>query len=178
MTSVLAIDWRTLFAPGAVAEIIVRGSVVYLVLFTLLRVVLRREAGTIGIADLLLIVLIADAAQNAMANEYRSITDGIILVGTIVFWNYALDWLGYRFPRIHRFIRPPPLPLVKHGRVLWRNMRRELITEEELMSQLRMQGIDDIADVKEAYMEGDGRISIVPYNHGRTNGRPERPRRQ
>ena len=60
-------------------------------MFALLRFVLKREAGTLAITDLLVVVLIADAAQNAMADDYRSVPDGLLLVATIVFWSYALD---------------------------------------------------------------------------------------
>jgi uncharacterized membrane protein YcaP (DUF421 family) len=97
-----------------------------------------------------------------MASEYHSITEGAVLIATIVFWNYALDWLGHRFPRVERLLHPPPLLLIKDGRLLRRNMRQELVTEEELMSHLRQQGIADLAQVQEAYMEGDGQISIIP----------------
>ena len=143
-------------------RLILRGSLIYLGIFALMRFVLKREAGTIGLPDLLMTVLIADAAQNAMAVEYHSITEGFMLILTIVFWNYTLDWLGQRFPRMARLLHPPPLPLVKDGRLLRRNMRRELITEEELRSHLRQQGITEFAQVQAAYMEGDGQISIIP----------------
>jgi uncharacterized membrane protein YcaP (DUF421 family) len=156
------IDWREIFVPQApLAEIFVRGTLTYLVLFAILRFLLKRQSGVIGIADLLVVVLIADAAQNAMASEYKSLTEGALLVLTIVFWNYFLDWLGYRFPLIQHFVRPPPLLLIKDGRMLPRNMRQELITREELMSQLRQQGIELCEEVQEAYIEGDGRISII-----------------
>lgn len=156
------IDWREIFVPQApLAEIFVRGTLTYLVLFAILRFPLKRQSGVIGIADLLVVVLIADAAQNAMANEYKSLTEGALLVLTIVFWNYFLDWLGYRFPVIQHFVRPPPLLLIKDGRMLPRNMRQELITREELMSQLRQQGIERCEEVQGAYIEGDGRISII-----------------
>src|SRR5512145_223163 len=156
------IDWQALFLPSLpVIEIIIRGSVVYLTLFALLRFVLKREAGTVGITDLLVVVLIADAAQNAMASDYTSITDGIILVATIILWSYTLNWIGYRFPSFQRFVHPPPLALVKNGRMLRQNMRRELITESEITSQLREQGIDDISQVRVAYIEGDGHISVI-----------------
>ena len=127
----------------------------------------------IGIADLLVVVLVADAAQNAMAAEYKSITEGALLVFTIVFWNYAVDWLGYRFPALQRFVRPPPLQLIKDGRMLVRNMRQEMITAEELNSQLRQQGIESCAEVKEAYIEGDGRISIIKRQR---ESAPSKPR--
>lgn len=138
-----------------------RGTLVYLVIFALLRLILKREVGTLGVTDLLVVILLGDAAQSAMASESKSIADGLLLVVTIIFWAYALDRLGYRFPRLQRFLRPPPLLLVKNGQVLRRNMRRELITDDELMSQLRQQGITSVAEVKVAYMEGDGRISVV-----------------
>jgi uncharacterized membrane protein YcaP (DUF421 family) len=151
------IDWREIFVPQAsLAGVIVRGTLTYLLLFLILRFFLKRQTGVIGIADLLVVVLVADAAQNAMAAEYKSITEGALLVFTIVFWNYAVDWLGYRFPALQRFVRPPPLQLIKDGRMLVRNMRQEMITAEELNSQLRQQGIESCDEVKEAYIEGDG----------------------
>jgi uncharacterized membrane protein YcaP (DUF421 family) len=144
-------------------EIIVRGSVVYLALYFLLRVVLKRESGTTGVTDLLVIVLIADAAQNAMADDYRSITDGLILVATIVGWSYLLDFLAYRFPTMRRIIRPHTVPLVKGGKIIQRNIAREMITEEELRSQLRLQGVDDPGDVDRVYIEPDGRFSVLQH---------------
>lgn len=159
------IDWKTIFLPDtSLLEIILRGSVMYLALFILLRIVLKRQTGTLGMTDLLLITLLADASQNAMAGEYKSLPDGIVLVSTIIFWNYAFDWLSARSPWFERLIEPPPLPLVKQGKLLRRNMRKELITEPELMGQLREQGVDDLSKVKAAYIESDGRISVIEYD--------------
>src|SRR5215470_12166928 len=125
MEKFLHIDWRSTFLPSAsVGEIFLRGTIVYLFLIFVFRL-LRREAGAIGIADLLLVVIIADAAQNAMSSDYKSVTDGLILISTIAFWNYFLDWLGFRFPTIRRLLRPSPLLLIKDGRLQWRNMRQE-----------------------------------------------------
>jgi uncharacterized membrane protein YcaP (DUF421 family) len=170
MDSLLQIDWNEAFVPTvSLAEIVLRGTFVYLLLFFVLRV-LRREAGALGISDLLVVVLIADAAQNAMSSDYKSITEGAVLVGTIVAWDFFLDWLGYRFPAVQRLLRPAPLPLVKDGRVLRRNMRREMITTEELMSQLREQGVESVAEVKVCRLEGDGHISVIKKNSGGGGG--------
>ncbi|MGZ8236957.1 MAG: DUF421 domain-containing protein [Methylobacter sp.] len=156
------IDWKALFLPDIpLIEIVLRGSIMYLSLFILLRIILKRQSGTLGITDLLLITLLADASQNGMAGEYKSIPNGILLVATIIFWNFALDWLSYKSPIFQRLIEPPPLLLVKNGQLLRRNMRKELVTDEELMVQLREQGVSDISNVKEAYMESDGHISVV-----------------
>jgi uncharacterized membrane protein YcaP (DUF421 family) len=154
-------------------EVFLRGSIVYLFLFFLLRG-LRREAGAIGISDLLVVVLIADAAQNAMSKEYKSITEGVILVGTIAFWDYSFDWLGYRFPAIQRLLRPAPLPLVKDGRIQRQNMRREMITKDELMALLREQGIENVEDVKKCCLEGDGQISVIKRDSNDDSRKPRK----
>lgn len=168
------VDWAKMLLPDTpLLEILLRGSIIYLSLFFLLRVILKRESGGLGITDLLVVVLIADAAQNGMADDYTSIPDGVLLVSTIIFWSFFLNWLGYRYSAIQRWVHPPALPLVSDGQMLRKNMRRELITEGELMSQLRLQGVENVSQVKEAYMEGDGRISVVAHED-HTNGAPDR----
>jgi uncharacterized membrane protein YcaP (DUF421 family) len=158
------IDWNSIFVPDTpFLEIIVRGSVMYLALTILLRIVLKRQTGTLGMTDLLLITLLADASQNAMAGEYRSLPDGIVLVATIIFWNYFFDWLTVKSEWFERLIEPPPLPLVKRGKLLRRNMRRELITEAELLGKFREQGVEDLSKVKLANIESDGQISLIQY---------------
>jgi len=166
------LDWAVMWAPTVpLLEIFIRGSVVYLALFLYFRL-LRREAAGVGITDVLVIVLVADASQNAMANEYRSITEGLLLVATIGFWDYLLDWLGYRYPLFERLLRPAPLLLVSHGRLMRQNMKKEMITEEELLSLLREQGVDSPRAVRRCYLEGDGRLSVIP---GRGREQPRRP---
>ena len=170
MDSLLRIDWNSVFVPTvSLLEIVLRGTVTYLLLFFVLRV-LRREAGALGISDLLVVVLIADAAQNAMSSEYKSVTEGAVLVGTIVFWDYSLDWLGYRFPALGRVLRPAPLPLVKDGRALRQNMRKEMISMDELMSQLREQGVERLSEVKKCYLEGDVHVSVIKKDSGGEGG--------
>lgn len=156
------IDWRGVFVPTySIFEIVLRGTLTYLALFAIMRFLLKRQTGAIGIADLLLVVLIADAAQNAMGSEYSSVTEGVLLVLTIVAWDYALDWAEYRFAWLRSLTRPGPLLLIRNGRLLRRNMRREMITDDELLAELRKNGTDDLADVAEARMEGDGKISVI-----------------
>lgn len=160
------VDWHTLVVPStSLAEVALRGTLMYLALFVFLRL-LRRETGAIGITDLLVVVIIADAAQNALSGEYKSITEGVLLILVIGFWDYLLDWLGFRFPRFQRLLRPAPLALVEDGRVIRRNLRREMITNEELLSLLREQGVETVAEVKRAYLEGDGRVSVIKKKQG------------
>ncbi|HEX8560298.1 MAG TPA: YetF domain-containing protein [Pyrinomonadaceae bacterium] len=170
MDTLFRIDWKSIFVPTtSVGEIVVRGTLVYLLLFFILRF-LRREAGALGISDLLVVVLIADAAQNGMAGDYKSVTEGALLVGVIAAWDFFLDWLGYHFPAVQRLLRPAPLPLVRDGRVLRQNLRKEMISMDELQSQLREQGVSDLSEVRRCYLEGDGRVSVIRYESGGGGG--------
>lgn len=144
-------------------ELVIRGTVMYWFLFLLLRFVVRRDIGSIGIADVLLLVVLADAAQNAMSGAYESITEGMILVGTIASWNWGLDLLAYRFKSVRRILEAKPMELVRDGKLLRRNLRREYITPDEIMAILREHGIDKLEAVKVATMESDGEISVIQH---------------
>ena len=142
-------------------ELIIRGSAMYLFLFLLFRMVIRRRVGSIGMADILILVIVADASQNAMSGEYKSVTEGAILVGTIIAWNMAIDWLNFHVPALRDWLEPPPLPLIQDGRVLHRNLRHEYLSEDELKAKLREQGVDDVREVAKAHMESDGQVSVI-----------------
>jgi uncharacterized membrane protein YcaP (DUF421 family) len=155
------IDWQSMFVPtGSIFEVLIRGTIMYLGMFTLLRI-FRRQAGAIGIADLLVIVVIADAAQNGMAGDSKSITEALILISTIVLWDWLFDWLGFKSKFLSRILEPEELLLVKNGRILRRNLDEEMITEAELMSQLRQMGVDDISEVRKCFLESNGHFSVL-----------------
>jgi len=144
-------------------ELMLRGSATYWFLFLVFRFVMRRDVGAFAIADVLLLVLIADAAQNAMAGGYTSLTEGAVVVSTIIGWNFLLDWASYRVRWLRKFAEPPPLLLVSHGTILYRNLRKEFVTKEDLYAKLREYGVDDVAKVKEAFMESDGSVTVVTF---------------
>lgn len=165
MATIILIDWLSVFLPDtaigeALIQIVVRGTITYWFIFLLLRF-FRRGTGQLSISDVLLITLISDAAQNAMAGEYTSILEGATLVVTLVFWDLAINWLGYHFTVFQKIGEPDPVLLVKDGELQRQNMKRELITEDELTGLLRQQGIDDLAQVKKCYLEGNGNLSVI-----------------
>ena len=172
MTALFAVvDWREIFTPtGSLLALVIRGSLMYLLILAGFRV-FRRDAGSLSVSDLLVVVLIADAAQNGMAGQYSSVTEGAVVVATIFAWNYVLDWLSYHSRFIYWLLNPPPLLLVRNGQVLHRNLRAELITKDDLLQQLREQGIEDVARVKQCFLESDGRLSVIRMDGGRTRER-------
>jgi len=166
------VDWHALFVPSeSLVELMLRGSAMYLIVFAALRF-FRRETGSLGTADLLVLVLVADAAQNAMASEYTSLPEGIVLVATIFGWNFLLDWLAFRFPWAHKLIHGSPLPLVEKGRVQWKNLRREFLTKSDLMEQLRQHQVEDLSEVKRCFLEPDGHLSVLKFEKGEDEGPP------
>jgi uncharacterized membrane protein YcaP (DUF421 family) len=162
------VDWDGMWAfTVSPWELVLRGTLMYWLIFTLLRLGGRRDLGSFGAADVLLLVLIADAAQNAMTGGYESVAEGGVLVSTLVFWSVAIDRICYYFPVMERVFAPKRICLVKDGRLQHRGMRREHITEEELMAELRSQGVGALHNVSRAYMESNGAVSILLINHSR-----------
>ena len=110
---------------------------------------------------MLVIVLVADAAQSAMSGEEHSITAGVLTVATIAFWDFLLDWLAYRFPTLRKLIEAPPLLLIRDGQIVHRNVAREMMTTEDLRAQLRQHDVSGPHEVQAAFLEGDGKMSVV-----------------
>lgn len=161
----------------SLAEVFLRGSLIYLGLVVLFRILPNRQAGNVGFSDLLLVVLIGDAAQNGMGSEYHSVTEGLLLVSTLIFWDYALDWLNYHVPGLRLWLVTRPILLIRDGTVQERNLREELITREELVSQLRQQGIERPEQVHEAKIESSGKVSVIKAESKRSR-RTKKPRGQ
>ena len=144
-------------------QMVLRGTVIYWFLLVIFRFLLRRDVGTMGVADLLFVVLVADAASNAMQGEYKTIGDGLVLLATLIGWNFLLDWLSYRFELVSRLLEPPAEVVIRHGKPVHRVLRREMITLDELAGKLREQGVERIADVRLARLESDGQLSVFRY---------------
>jgi uncharacterized membrane protein YcaP (DUF421 family) len=155
-------NWEPLFVPDTpLLESIIRGTIVYIAIFFLVRFIPNRQMGGVGMNDMLLIVLVASAATNSLAGEHKSIVSGMVLVATVISWSYLFNWLGFKFPSLQRLFQPAPKVIIEDGRMQEEIMQKELITEEELKGKLRRQGTDDISKVRKAYVESDGQISFI-----------------
>jgi uncharacterized membrane protein YcaP (DUF421 family) len=165
--------WSTTFhLTVSPLELFLRGSIIYLVLFVVL-LKFKRPAGGLGVSDLLLLVLMADAAQNAMSAEYKSVFDGLILLGTLLFWNIFIDWLSIRWRWLGHQMHGEPQMVVRNGELLQPTLRRAWLTPEELSEHLREHGIEDVRDVKAAYLETNGKITVIPVRKAGDGGKEE-----
>jgi uncharacterized membrane protein YcaP (DUF421 family) len=153
-------SWIEVFAiETALFELIVRGTILYFSIIVFMRL-LPRIGGELAVMDLVFLLLIAEAAAHGMG-EHKTVGDAIVLVATLMAWNYLLNLLSFHIPFIERLISGSPVQIVRDGRLMRRNMRREYLTEDELMAQLRRQGIENIEDVKAAYIEGEGQLTVI-----------------
>ncbi len=148
-------------------EIVLRTIVVYVAVFALLRAAGKRELGQMGVADLVVILVIANAVQNSMNGGDVSLTGGLIAAATLVCMNVILDRVGRRLPFFSRFFIDEPTLLLQDGRPVTEHMEREGVSIEEIEMSAREHGIVDVADVSAAILEPDGSISIIPKEGGK-----------
>lgn len=162
MEWLIGVDWEALFVPKfSVLEMLIRGLFVYLALMLLLRLVLKRQTGQIALSDVLVITLVAGIGRNSLVADAYAITDGLGVVLVVLACSYAVDWLCFYVPWIHRLLHACPVKLVSKGQVYHDRLEHELMTEQQLRCKLRGHGIKELDEVEEAWLEGNGEISVV-----------------
>ena len=154
-------------------EIIIRTIAVYLVILIGLRLAGKREIGQMTVFDLVVLLLIANAVQNAMVGPDTSLVGGILAAIVLLLVNAAVAGLRLRSPRLRRLVEGTPTLLVLHGEVIPQHMRREGVDEESLLVALREHGVAEISEVEMAVLEIDGSISVIPV--GGTTTRTKKP---
>jgi uncharacterized membrane protein YcaP (DUF421 family) len=158
-------------------EILLRTFVVYMTVLVLLRLAGKRELGQMTPFDLVVILVIANAVQNAMTGGDNSLTGGILAASTLTVVNIAVGRWGSRVPFFRRLVASEPTLLLRDGKPLQEALDRERIDVEELEMAARQHGIAELKDVTAAVLEEDGSISIIP-KEGTTIRRSARRFRQ
>jgi len=154
-------------------EIALRTLAVYLAILVGLRLAGKREIGQMTVFDLVVLLLIANAVQNAMVGPDTSLVGGILAAMVLLVVNAIVASLRLRWPRLRRWVEGTPTLLVLHGEVIPEHMRKEGIDEEALLTALREHGVAEISGVEMAVLEIDGSISVVPV--GGTTTRVKKP---
>ncbi len=147
-------------------EIVARGTVVYLLIAFVLRVVPKRQIGSISPNDLIFLVMMGSLAADAISGDAKTVMDLLLMVLVIVLWDYLFNLAEYYIPRFRRIAQDSPTLLVHRGELLHENLRKEKITEEEVAALLRKQGVFDMGRVEQAILEVDGHISVIEREAG------------
>jgi uncharacterized membrane protein YcaP (DUF421 family) len=145
-------------------EIVARAAIVYFAVLVGLRLGGKREIGQMTVFDLVVILLIANAVQNAMTGPDVSVTGGLVAAAVLLTLNYALGVARERVPFLRKAVEGEPTLLVNGGKFIERNLRHEGIDEDLVMMAMREHGVAELKDVKLAVLETDGSISVVPID--------------
>jgi uncharacterized membrane protein YcaP (DUF421 family) len=156
-------------------ELILRGILTYFLLLLLLRVTGKRQIGQLAPFDLVLLLVLSNAVQNAMNGGDNSYTAGVVSAVTLVALNYLIGVATWRWKWIERMIEGKPTLLIHNGRVDEHALNKEQLTHHELMSALRRAGCMDIAQVHVAILENDGQITVLPFRDRRDMHTSEKP---
>ena len=143
-------------------EFILRGVIVYVFLIVLLRLTGKRQVGQMAPFDLVLLLVLSNAVQNAMNGGDNSVAGGMISAVTLVGANWIVSLLTYRNKKIEAIVEGRPEVLIHHGKLFQKTLDHAKLTHHEVMSALREAGCSSIEDVQSAFLENDGSISIVP----------------
>jgi len=155
-------------------EILLRTFIVYLTVLVLLRIAGKRELGQMTPFDLVVILVIANAVQNAMTGGDNSLTGGILAAATLTITNIAVGRWGNRVPLFRRLVASEPTLLLQDGKAIAENLEKERIDIAELEMAAREHGIPALSGVAAAVLEEDGSISIIPKEGGTIRRVPRR----
>ena len=148
-------------------SIIIRSVVVYLFIVLAIRLFGKKELTQLSVIDLVFILLISNAVQNAMVGSYNSLDGGIVAAASLFIVNSILKFITYKFKNINRLIQGTPEILIQNGIVIKKNLSNERITMEELEASIREHGVKSIEEVDLAILEVDGNISILSNEYQR-----------
>jgi uncharacterized membrane protein YcaP (DUF421 family) len=163
--------------PGLV-ETILRSSIVYLAILAAMRVVGKRHVAQLSIVDFVLVLLVSNAVQNAMVGTDTSLIGGLVAACTLLIINLALTRLVIANEKLGSFLQGEPTLLIRDGRVLDNHLLREGIRRVELLAAIREHGYEDESKVKQAILECDGSISVIPMDNGHKEQRIPPPARR
>ena len=156
--------------------LIIAGSsaCVYVFIVVFIRIFGKKEIAQLSIIDLVFILLISNAVQNAMVGPDTSLLGGLCAAGTLFVVNYALKYILYRFPRLSSFVQGNAIMLVYEGKAIKENLIKARISLGEIEEAAREHGVGSIEDVNLAILETDGNISILSDDYQKQTRRRKR----
>ncbi len=161
----------------ALLEIAARTAIVYVALLVGVRLAGKREIGQLTPFDLVVLLLISNAVQNAMTGPDTSLTGGIVSAATLLLINSAIAQARLYSAPFRRFVEGIPIVLVNHGEIQFRNLRKEKMTIEELEAVLREHEAKSVDQVELAMLEVDGSVSVIRKQSEGSSGRLVHSRR-
>ncbi len=167
-----------LFDVSHLPEVAVRTGIVYACLLLGMRVAGKREVGQMKPFDLVTLLIISNAVQNAMVGQDSSLLGGLVAAGVILGLNYVVGLLRWRYGMAQRLFEGSPTLLVHDGQWVAAHLRQERLAQEDVIQAMREHGVDSLDQVKNAVLEVDGSISIIQKDQAVVTRTRRRFRRQ
>jgi uncharacterized membrane protein YcaP (DUF421 family) len=142
-------------------DIVVRGIVLFLFVYLVMRVSGRRELSSLTAVDLVLVIVLGDLIQQGITQDDYSVTGAMIAVATIAGMQVLMSWVSFRSARARRVLEGDPIVVVQDGNVIEHNLARERMTAEELAEEMRLNQIGTLDEVAWAVLESNGQISFI-----------------
>lgn len=152
-------------------EIVGRSVIVYLFIVVAIRIAGKKELAQLSVIDLVFILLISNAVQNAMVGPDNSLIGGLIAAASLFLVNIILKFITYKFKKVDEIFEGEPVILIHKGKILQKNLDKEKIPLDELEASVREHGVEKIEDVDLAILEVDGNISIISDNFAKKSMR-------
>jgi uncharacterized membrane protein YcaP (DUF421 family) len=142
-------------------DIVFRSTVMFFAVFGLLRLLGKRELSQLTPFELVVLIVMGDLIQQGVTHNDFSVTGAVLAVATFAFWSLVLAWTVYLFPRIQDYVDGAPRILIRNGKLLDGNLRRDRLTRADVESEMRLAGISHMDKVAWAILEPEGRISFI-----------------
>lgn len=142
-------------------DVFLRGTVIFFALYLLVRLMGKRELGQMTPFELIVLVVIGDLIQQGVTQNDFSMTGAIIAISTFAFWALILSWASYLSPSAERFLDGEPRVIIREGKLLDGNLRRNRLTRSEIESEMRLAGIARMEEVAWGILETRGKISFI-----------------
>ena len=147
-------------------DIVMRATVMFFILFLLIRLLGKRELGQMTPFELVVLVVLGDLIQQGVTHNDFSLTGATLAISTFAFWALLLSWTTYLFPRAKDLLEGTPRVVVRNGEIVNENLRRDRLTRDEILSEMRLAGIGRISDVAWAILEPQGKMSFIKKDEG------------
>jgi uncharacterized membrane protein YcaP (DUF421 family) len=142
-------------------DLVLRTTFVFFLILLVTRAVGRRELASMEPFDLIMVVVIGDFVQQAVAQSDYSVTGATIVIVTLALLSVGVAWLSYHFKRLRPVLEGDPIVIIADGRLIERNLRAQRMTTEEVAAEARLQQIGSVEDIRWAVLESNGRMSFL-----------------
>lgn len=142
-------------------DIVLRASVMFAVVYLLIRLLGKRELGQMTPFEFITLVVVGDLIQQGVTQTDFSLTAATLAIGTFAFWGVVLSWISYLSPKAESLLEGEARVLIRDGELIERNLRRDRMTRREVESEMRLAGIASVRDVAWALLEPNGKISFI-----------------